>query len=192
MIVDYEQYENVLTYNEAFRKGYGYVLYGSDKDKRVEPTVDYSDLSSIGYYDGYQYGEYCELTSQTMSISGEHLIAVISKAFSRAIDKYRETEDKYAIYKTGFIDGKSEVNLRCFECDPNYNAIPEVDENDIYSVGYYDGYCYYLNKILNDNSELEQLEETKVVVVPVDVVSRQCFRQSLTKYPAFSKGSNTK
>ncbi len=77
-------------YAMAFRNGLNYVLYDSEQETRVEPVLDVKSLQSIGYYDGYHYGEYLEICSQTMSISNEQLIAEIDKRHTRAIDKYGE------------------------------------------------------------------------------------------------------
>lgn len=74
-------------YAEAFKRGLNYVLYGSNQNREI-PTVDNGNLESLGYHDGYVYGEYCEMTGQAMSISQEQLIAVIDKSHSRALNIY--------------------------------------------------------------------------------------------------------
>ncbi len=151
--------EEIINYYNSFRKGYNYVLFGSDPEDREVPIVNYDDLESIGYNAGFQYGEYCEQTSQTMSISSEQLLAVMDKSFTRAlaqIDAYHNRENQYIVYKTAFIDGKGDVLLKYSEKDESFNLIPDLDATDISSIGYYDEYCYYLNRILNieDSSEL--------------------------------------
>lgn len=78
-------------YAESFRKGLNYVLYDSEQEKRIEPVLNEKSLESIGYYDGYQYGEYLEMTGQTMSIKSEQLIAEIDKQHTRALNKYSES-----------------------------------------------------------------------------------------------------
>ena len=80
--MEYYNNEDFINYQNAFRKGYNYVLYGSEEENRKTPTVNFNDLESTGYYNGFQYGEYCEITSQTMSISDTQLIAIIDKSFS--------------------------------------------------------------------------------------------------------------
>lgn len=36
----------LLNYQNAFRKGYNYVLYGSEEENRKTPTVNFNDLES--------------------------------------------------------------------------------------------------------------------------------------------------
>ena len=79
-------------YADAFKKGMNYVLYDSDIEDRMEPILDLSDFVSIGYYDGYTYGEYLEQTGQTMSTSQEQLIAVIDKYHTQALKRYSQLE----------------------------------------------------------------------------------------------------
>lgn len=160
--------EEVIRYYEEFKKGYYYVLYDSDSDDRVVPVVDYNNLDSIAYNSGFQYGEYCELTSQTMSISSEQLLAVMDKSFTNALAQrtaYQKREKQYVIYKSAFIDGKNDVLEKYFVKDESFNLIPELDASDITSIGYYDGYCYFLNKILSvdDLSELDDLPKTEAI-----------------------------
>lgn len=86
-------------YSKSFKKGLNYVLYDSEEETRIEPILDESSIESIGYYDGYNYGEYLERTGQTMSVSSEQLIAEIDKHHTRALDKYNkslnlDTEEK--------------------------------------------------------------------------------------------------
>ena len=92
-------------YYNAFKKGFYYVLYGDNKTRKA-PIVNLDDLDSIGYNAGFQYGEYCELTSQTMSISGEQLLAVMSKSYARAVEQkfsHQKREKQYVVYKNAFI-----------------------------------------------------------------------------------------
>lgn len=81
-------------YTNAFKNGMNYVLYGSDVEDRVTPTVDLNNMKSIGYYDGFHYGEYLETTGQTMSVSQEQLIAVIDKYHTQALKRYHANEIK--------------------------------------------------------------------------------------------------
>ena len=178
--MEYYNNEDFINYQNAFRKGYNYVLYGSEEDDRKTPTVNFNDLESIGYCNGFQYGEYCEITSQTMSISDTQLIAIIDKSFSRALeqrDSYIKRENQYVIYKTAFVSGKSDVFIKYFEKDESFNAIPLLNATDISSIGYYDGYCFYLNKLLNvdDLSELEELPK-------IEEICRENFDRSEKEY----------
>lgn len=77
-------------YANAFKNGMNYVLYDSDVEDRVTPTVNFSNMESIGYYDGFHYGEYLEATGQTMSVSQEQLIAVIDKYHTQALKRYTQ------------------------------------------------------------------------------------------------------
>lgn len=166
-------------YYNAFKKGFYYVLYNDD-ETRETPIVKLDDLESIGYNAGFQYGEYCELTSQTMSISGEQLLAVMSKSYSRAVEQrtsHQKREKQYVIYKNAFVEGKNDVLLKYYERDESFNLIPDLDATDIHSIGYYDGYCYYLRKVLSvdDLSELEELPK-------LEEVCRENFNQSEKSY----------
>lgn len=167
-------------YYNAFKQGFYYVLYDSDPENRKTPVVNLDDLNSIGYNAGFQYGEYCELTSQTMSISGEQLLAVMSKSYARALDQrfsHQKREKQYVVYKNAFVEGKGDVLLKYGKQDESFNLIPDLDATDIHSIGYYDGYCYYLNKILSvDNlSELDELPK-------LEEVCRENFNQSEKSY----------
>lgn len=178
-------------YSNGFMKGYQYYLYGVD-DVKKEPVVDYGSLSSIGYYDGYNHAVYCERTFQETYVNHENMIAVVHKAYDRAIDKYRDYENKYTLYKDGFIRGKGEASLKHFESDETFNIIPEMDENDIDSISYHDGYCYELNRILNSNLELEELDNSKQNNSHIENVTREYFRQSYNNHPVFTDNSKTR
>lgn len=82
--------DSLFAYAEAFREGLNYFLYCSDITTREKPILDESNLESIGYYDGFNYGEYLEMTRQTMSISQEQLMAVIDKNHTQALKKHFE------------------------------------------------------------------------------------------------------
>lgn len=142
-------------YEEAFKRGWNYVLYGSEKETREQPQLDKSNLESIGYYDGYQYGEYCEMAGLTMSISQEQLIAVIDKYHTNAL-KTQQEYVKYSRYKDGFIAGKNQFFDQLSRGDTSIDPkIFDTDEEDDYQVGYYDGYYFSLtdpkNPIFNSN-----------------------------------------
>ena len=75
-------------YARGFTQGLNYVLYKSTKEDREVPVIDERDLTSIGYYDGFNYGEDLERIHMTMGISNEQLVAEIDKRHTRAINKY--------------------------------------------------------------------------------------------------------
>lgn len=157
----------MMEYAEAFKKGRNYVIFESEPEERTFPILDKGDLKSIGYYDGYQYGEYLEMTSQTMSISDEQLIAVISKAYWRAIDDYHE-EIEYLPYKNGFLSGRDKFTHMVIQGAENLNMPPEINEEDNFSLGYYDGYVsalYSQAKNIPLNDEMS------------DTLIRNCFKQ---------------
>ena len=79
---------NKIEYQKSFKNGLNEVIYSDNPENLSEPEVDYTDISSIGYYDGFQYGDYCVRTGQQNAIKPEHLIAVIDKAFNRSVDIY--------------------------------------------------------------------------------------------------------
>ena len=86
------QYE----YSAAFLKGYNYVLYEREDELEDEPEVDYSDFNSIGYYDGYCYGDFCYRTGKKNAINSD-IEANIDKCYSQAIKRnaeYLEEERK--------------------------------------------------------------------------------------------------
>lgn len=161
----------IKEFTQAFKKGLNYVLYDSEIETRVEPILDKGNLESIGYYDGYQYGEYLEMTGQTMSVSQEQLIAVIDKYHTKALDTYRNNEDRYVRYKSGFVDGKLDVLEKIICDDKSYNVLPEVDGNDLVTVGYYDGYSYFLNEFIEKGMIIRD-NYTKI-----DDISRPCFNK---------------
>lgn len=76
-----------------------------------------------------------------------------------------------------FVSGKSDVFSKYFQKDESFNAIPTLDATDISSIGYYDGYCFYLNKLLNvdDLSELEELPK-------IEEICRENFDRSEKEY----------
>ena len=74
-------------YAKAFADGLNYSLFGSNIK---EPVLDTTKIESIGYYDGYNYGEYCKITDQHMGISNEKLITEIDKRHTTAINKYSD------------------------------------------------------------------------------------------------------
>lgn len=159
-----------LKYSEEFIKGYKYFLYESNENNRIEPVLDKSDMKSIGYYNGYSYGEYCEMTCQTMSIGKEQLTAQIDKTHTKALNMHKEYMDLYVRYKTGFIDGKSEFLFKLKEDEETLDTLPSCDENDLVSIGYYDGYAYFFEKCSRGIVEVEKLEN-------IDEITKTCFRE---------------
>lgn len=169
-----------MLFSQGFQKGYDYVLYDSEPENREVPSVSHNDFYSLGYKKGFEYAEYCELTFQTMSVSREQLIAIIDKAFTRVMDEqteYQERERKYTVYKSGFVQGKADVLLKYYAHDESFNLIPDFDSDDINSIGYYDGYCYYLREILNVQ-ELEEVES----LPKSEEICRQSFNSSYKIY----------
>lgn len=160
-------------YTKEFKKGLNYVLYDSEQESRIEPTLDESNLESIGYYDGYQYGEYLELTGQTMSISAEQLMAEIDKRHTKALDKYRKYEDRYVRYKSGFVEGKLAILEKIMLDDKSFNELPEVNDEDLISVGYYDGYSYFLNDFVQNG----MIRRNNDIKTRIEEISRACFKQ---------------
>ena len=166
-------------YAKGFKKGLHYVLYESEEGERKIPILDKSNLESIGYYDGYQYGEYLERTGQTMSISGEQLIAEIDKRHTTALKTYMKNENKYVSYKSGFVDGKLAILEKILCDDKTFSELPEIDNDDIISIGYYDGYSYFLNDFIH-NGFIKRDDNTKP---NIEEISRLCFnkRESMIK-----------
>ena len=79
--------EGLNEYSINFKQGYNDTRF-EDFDDVIfldEPPVDYSSLSSIGYYDGYMYGIYLVKTFQTNNV--HNLEAVIDKYHTQALKR---------------------------------------------------------------------------------------------------------
>lgn len=173
-------YKEFIEFSDSFKKGYKYVLWNSTEENRENPTVNMADINSIGYNLGFQYGEYCELTSQTMSISQEQMIAIIDKSYTRALyqrQSYFDREEKYGIYRVGFVKGRNDILDKYENGDESFNIIPDLDITDIEKVGYYDGYCYYLNEVLHIEGLHDRESDSKL-----DKICRESFNDSFITY----------
>lgn len=159
-----------LKYSEAFIKGYRYYLYESDENNRIEPSLDKTDMESIGYYNGYGYGEYCEMTCQTMSMNSGQLTAQIDKTHTKSLNMHKEYMDLYVRYKTGFIDGKSKFLLKLKEEDETLDTLPSYDENDLVSIGCFDGYSYFFRDYAKGMIDFENEDS-------IDKIAKECFRE---------------
>lgn len=159
--------QDQLIYNEAFKKGLHYVLFESNINNRKTPSINLSDLESIGYSDGFQYGEICEITSQTMSIKNEQLLAIMDKNFTHAIEKMMENklrEKQYTIYREYFLNGAGEVLKKYKNDDETYDFLPIIDISSLPSIGYFDGYSFGIQDLLSINgilysNNLDEIEE---------------------------------
>lgn len=158
-------------YAYAFKKGMNYVLYGSEGQTRKFPTLDASSMESMGYYDGYQYGEFLELTCQTMSISDEQLLAVIDKNHTQALKRYYEY--CYVFYKSGFFEGKINILEKIMGGDIDFEPLSEIIGNDWNSIGYFDGYNYFLSEYFKNNGVT--LDNSKLV----DEIAHSFFQERM-------------
>ena len=80
-------------YEQAYREGYMHVLYADEPEEVIineSPSVDYSNFSSIGYYDGFNSGEYSIRAGLRYAIQPENLIANMDKCFTQALKKHAE------------------------------------------------------------------------------------------------------
>ena len=78
-------------YARAFKKGLHEALYGVEQDLESEQNSDNSKLASIGYSDGYDYGNYLKITGQEdIDLSDEQLMAEIDKWHTSALNRYSE------------------------------------------------------------------------------------------------------
>ncbi len=159
-------------YSMAFKKGLYYVLYGSIESIENVISPDYSNLESIGYYDGYQYGEYCERVGLSMALNQEQLLAVIDKYHTKALQRYYSYQDQYIRYKSGFIDGKFSILEKIHNEDPSFRILPEMDSNEMTSIGFYDGYSYFLNEFVKNGIVNRQLSIGKI-----DEILKSCFQK---------------
>lgn len=146
-------------YEKAFKKGLSYILYQSNGRDRVAPEFSCESLEKLGYYDGYQYGEYLELTGQTMSISQEHLLAEIDKHHTQAYSLYHQYQECYQNYKNGFLDGKGELIRKIETEDESFSKSPKIEEESDYSQGFQDGYDFFLKRFVFDSDLSLDLEE---------------------------------
>lgn len=158
-------------YVHAFNKGMNYVLYDSDEQTREFPTLDLSSMESIGYYDGYQYGEFLCLTSQIMSISDEQLFAVIDKNHTQALKRHHNYN--YVCYKSGFIEGKVSILEKIIDGNIDFDSIPEIIGDEWNSIGYVDGYNYFLSEYLKNGAMTIESSES------IDEIARSYFREKM-------------
>lgn len=80
-----------MEYSENFKRGYNENIYCGAINVLSEDSVDYSNMESIGYYDGSCYAEYIVNTFQTMSVTSEQLMAEIDKRHTKALEKFVES-----------------------------------------------------------------------------------------------------
>lgn len=83
-----------MKYSNAFVCGYRDNVYCDAINVLSEDSVDYSNMESIGYYDGSCYAEYIVNTFQTMSVTSEQLMAEIDKRYTNALKKCNELENE--------------------------------------------------------------------------------------------------
>ncbi len=151
-----------MEYEKSFKKGLSYVLYQSQEENRIAPEFRCESMEKLGYYDGYQYGEYLELTGQTKSISQEQLLAVIDKYHTKAYARYQEFLNHYFNYKNGFLDGKGEFIRKIENEDEDFSKLPEMEEGNDYSMGFHDGYDFFLKRFIFDSEFLLDLGEKTI------------------------------
>ena len=77
-----------IEYEIAFKNGYNFVLYSDDPESLSEPSVDYDSFSSIGYYDGFNYGDYCCRVGLRYAVMPDNLIAQMDKSFTQALNRH--------------------------------------------------------------------------------------------------------
>ena len=171
--------DKINEYAKSFKEGLNFVLDYADEEDPLstinldEPMIDYSSLSSIGYHDGFIQGTYYVRTYQTNSISSEQLSIIIDKLYGKALEKqvaYNNKMELFNKYKSGFVDGKNDVLTKYYKHDDSYNLIPEMDVNDVHSIGYYDGYCYFLREILKVDSLFEDID-----IMELDKICKESF-----------------
>ena len=81
-------------YCKNFRNGLNETRYASEEELLKCIEVDYSNIESIGYYDGFEYGKYCVMAGMRYDVKEEHIIAVIYKGYNHAIEEMEEYEKK--------------------------------------------------------------------------------------------------
>ena len=172
-------------YRESFLEGFYFSLSEERMNSSV-PNVDYKDMQSIGYYDGYSHGS-SRLSFGKKNIVCSLLEDTINKKYVNALVLFKNYIYKYDTYKSGFETGYREAVEKNNSNDEEFNVIPSLDDNDVYSIGYYDGYCYYLNRTLNNYSE--ELENTDSVSGDsIDIILIESYKKSFQMYPIFSEG----
>lgn len=90
-------------YREAFLEGF-YFSLSDDRLDHNTPLVDYGNIQSIGYYDGYCHG------NKGLSLGRKKIITslledVINQSYISAFSLHKNYEDKYVWYKNGFVMG---------------------------------------------------------------------------------------
>ena len=122
-------------------KGYGYVYnfvlgYKDSKDRERRITLDYENIDSIGYNDGYDYG-----------IKSGYRNDLVGNLTSIYYPIALQKQETFIKYKKGFLDGCSDGLEKYNDRNPDFCVIPLQEIESIEKVGYYDGYCFYLSQI---------------------------------------------
>ena len=81
---------NKMEYEMSFKNGYNYVLYSDDPENLDEPTLDYTSFQSMGFHDGYEYGDYCYRVGLRFDVKPDNLLAEMDKRFRTALDRHNE------------------------------------------------------------------------------------------------------
>ena len=81
---------NKMEYEMSFKNGYNYVLYSDDPENLDEPTLDYTSFTSMGFYAGYEYGDWCYRAGLRFDVKPDNLLAEMDKRFRIDLDKHNE------------------------------------------------------------------------------------------------------
>ena len=87
--------EEFNQYNYSFRKGFIETIYEDEPEKVIAPKVDNTNISSIGYVDGINYGKYQVMAGMKYAVKEENLIAVINKGYMRACERKENVKEKH-------------------------------------------------------------------------------------------------
>ena len=80
-------------YDSKYKEAYRHVIWSDEPEKVIideDPDVDYSDFSSIGYYDGFNYARWCVMSGRKYDVPADNLEAEMDKSFTQAIKKHAE------------------------------------------------------------------------------------------------------
>ena len=79
-----------IEYELAFKNGYNAAIYSDEPELLEDPKIDYRSFSSIGYYDGFKYAEYCIRIGNQFEVKPENFIAEVDKRFTSAIKRQED------------------------------------------------------------------------------------------------------
>ena len=90
-----EHKESFMRYMKSFADGYMLIVTSKNPEELSEPTIDYDDISSIGFCDGFNYGDYCVRIGCQFDINNDHFIAEMDKRFTTIPRRQEEHKKEF-------------------------------------------------------------------------------------------------